>query len=210
MSAAPASQGEAVTIVPQQNAPREPAKPPEAAQPRATVAEKQATETLVEIEPLGDVEVETLTSIEPTEVERQPTEATAAASTQAATTSPTAPRSQRPSPTTATTASLAQPQVRTSGANVDQPPRKLPTNRAPEYPLAARTAGIEGRVLLLAVIDESGHVAALSIRSSSGEEMLDEAAMRAVRSWRFFPARSGGAVVSAEVLVPVRFSIRGR
>jgi protein TonB len=47
----------------------------------------------------------------------------------------------------------------------------------------------------------------VEIRTSSGVERLDRAALDAVRRWRFVPARQGDTPVDAWVLVPIRFSL---
>lgn len=99
-------------------------------------------------------------------------------------------------------------QVLSAGAEVDQPPQKLPTNPAPDYPLAARLAGWEGRVLLRVIIDSRGRVQEVLVHESSGYALLDESALRTVRQWRFTAARRGPLAVESEVIVPIRFSLR--
>jgi protein TonB len=47
----------------------------------------------------------------------------------------------------------------------------------------------------------------IEIRTSSGSGRLDEAALEAVRRWKFVPARRGDEAVEAWVLVPVAFSL---
>jgi protein TonB len=46
------------------------------------------------------------------------------------------------------------------------------------------------------------------VQRSSGFEMLDRAAIAAVRRWVFEPGRRGGNPVAAWVQVPVRFALR--
>jgi protein TonB len=99
-------------------------------------------------------------------------------------------------------------QVLDAGAQVDQPPRNLPTNPAPDYPLEARRAGWEGRVMLLVSVNVSGLVEDAKIHESSGYAVLDDAALSAVRRWRFAAARKGVRAVASDVLVPIRFSLR--
>jgi protein TonB len=94
------------------------------------------------------------------------------------------------------------------GGGVDSIPQKAPYNLPPAYPTDALLAGIEGRVLLRASIDSNGRVDDLAIERSSGWPSLDDAALTAVRRWRFLPARRRGIAVAFEVVVPVRFSIR--
>jgi protein TonB len=82
-------------------------------------------------------------------------------------------------------------------------------NPEPQYPPAARRRGIEGRVLLEVRVDPQGHPASVQVADSSGEESLDRAAVEAVRSWRFVPARNGGTPVDGRVRVPIRFRLHG-
>ena len=76
---------------------------------------------------------------------------------------------------------------------------------APPFPDEARKAKISGTVLLLVEVDENGRPSSIAVRRSSGHEVLDAAALRAVRTWRFDPARLGGKPVGARLEIPVRF-----
>jgi protein TonB len=49
----------------------------------------------------------------------------------------------------------------------------------------------------------------VQVRDSSGHPRLDEAARRAVQTWRFVPAKRGEEPVAAWVLVPVSFRLEG-
>ena len=80
-------------------------------------------------------------------------------------------------------------------------------NPAPVYPSLSRRMGEEGRVLLRAYVLPSGHPESVELRQSSGSARLDEAALAAVRKWRFVPARRGGEAVAAWVLVPITFRL---
>ena len=78
----------------------------------------------------------------------------------------------------------------------------------PSYPVRARQAGVEGRVLLAVVVRRDGRVHEVSLVSSSGNGLLDSAAMRAVRKWFFQPATLNGRAVDSQLRVPVRFELR--
>lgn len=80
-------------------------------------------------------------------------------------------------------------------------------NPAPEYPARARNLGQQGVVMLSVEVNSDGEVKALSLKKSSGHVLLDESAMKSVRSWKFLPASSGGVQVESKVEVPVRFKI---
>ena len=97
-----------------------------------------------------------------------------------------------------------------SGAKVDQLPQKLPSNRSPDYPLAAWQSRQEGLVYLLVRVTERGRAETVQVYRSSGFTLLDSAAEKAVRSWKFRPASRAGKAVASPVVVPVRFQIQRR
>lgn len=80
-------------------------------------------------------------------------------------------------------------------------------NPPPAYPLAARRRGIDGRVLVRAEIQADGSCSRVELKAGSGSDLLDQAALEAVRKWRFVPARKGGQVVVAWVEVPITFKL---
>lgn len=87
-------------------------------------------------------------------------------------------------------------------------PAKLVRATRPEYPEDARTAGIEGVVVLEIDLDAAGEVAAVRVLESSGSDLLDRAAERCVRRWKFEPARDGDVGVATTVRIPpIRFRI---
>lgn len=81
-------------------------------------------------------------------------------------------------------------------------------NPPPAYPRVARRRGAEGTVLLEVLVTEEGRVDALRVAESSGHDLLDKAALRAVEAWRFRPGRRGDRAVAMRVLVPVRFRLQ--
>ncbi len=80
-------------------------------------------------------------------------------------------------------------------------------NPSPVYPAVARRKGWSGKVLLLVQVDKAGAVKRLSVKRSSGYRVLDRAARRAVRRWRFVPATEVGRRVVSEVVVPIDFRL---
>ena len=62
--------------------------------------------------------------------------------------------------------------------------------RPPVYPPRCLRMGIEGTVRVRVLVGEDGRPQEVTIGKSSGESALDEAAMDAVRNWRFEPARA--------------------
>jgi protein TonB len=81
------------------------------------------------------------------------------------------------------------------------------SNPPPAYPLAARRRGIEGTVLVRAEISAGGECQRAELKKTSGHEMLDNAALEAVKKWRFVPAKRGSQAVVAWVEVPITFKL---
>lgn len=82
-------------------------------------------------------------------------------------------------------------------------------NLPPRYPRLARVNGWQGTVLLRVSVSSTGRVGAVEVRRSSGFPVLDEAALLAVRQWRFRPAVRGGAPAASLVEFPVTFRLDG-
>jgi TonB family protein len=75
----------------------------------------------------------------------------------------------------------------------------------PEYPEAARQAGVQGTVVLDAVVNTDGAVTQLKV--VSGPEALTHAAIDAVRWWRYEPYSQNGRVSSVETTVLINFQL---
>ncbi len=82
-------------------------------------------------------------------------------------------------------------------------------NPAPAYPALSRRLREEGKVLLLVRVTAKGDAEQVQVKHSSGFARLDEAALNAVRQWRFVPARRGEEPVTASVVVPIVFHLDG-
>jgi periplasmic protein TonB len=85
-----------------------------------------------------------------------------------------------------------------------QPPKKVKDVR-PEYPSTARTARVEGTVILEAVIDTRGLVA--DVRVLKSIPLLDEAAVEAVKQWRYQATLLNGEAVPIVMTVTVNFGL---
>lgn len=88
-----------------------------------------------------------------------------------------------------------------------QTPIALHSNPPPVYPALSREAGETGRVLLRAEVSAEGRVQQLEIQDSSGFRRLDQAALNAVRHWRFQPATTNGQPIAGVALIPLRFTL---
>ncbi|MHB1246564.1 MAG: energy transducer TonB [Sulfuriferula sp.] len=80
-------------------------------------------------------------------------------------------------------------------------------NPPPPYPLMARRNGYQGTVVVRAEVSVGGDCLQAQVEKSSGYAVLDQAALEAVKQWRFLPARRGNQTVAAWVEVPVTFRL---
>jgi periplasmic protein TonB len=77
----------------------------------------------------------------------------------------------------------------------------------PIYPPASRRAGEEGTVRVKVLVDERGRPSQVQVAQSSGFPKLDEAAVTAVRKWKFQAATDGTRPVQAWTQVAVTFKL---
>ena len=77
---------------------------------------------------------------------------------------------------------------------------------APVYPTIAKQAHLQGVVILEAVLDARGQVE--SVRVLRSIPQLDQAAVDAVRQWRFTPALLNGQAVPVVMTVTVNFTLQ--
>jgi len=78
----------------------------------------------------------------------------------------------------------------------------------PEYPELARKARIEGIVILEAIIDENGNVVKARILRSPGKAFgFDDAALEAVKQWKFKPGLQNGVPVPVIYALTVQFKL---
>ncbi|MCX8518442.1 MAG: energy transducer TonB [Rhodoferax sp.] len=80
-------------------------------------------------------------------------------------------------------------------------------NPPPQYPMLLREQGVGGVVWLRVWVDRDGHPADIRIAQGSGYRLLDDAALRTVKRWRFTPASSAGQRLASWVEFPVRFTL---
>jgi protein TonB len=75
----------------------------------------------------------------------------------------------------------------------------------PVYPSIAQSAGIEGRVVIEAIVGPSGEVT--DVRVVKSARFLDDAALTAVRQWKYTPTLLNGTPVSVLLTVSVDFKL---
>jgi protein TonB len=144
-----------------------------------TAAPEVAVSPSTEVATAGDVAL-------PAAVETAPRKAEGISSSNV---SPTAPARSGPGPITV----VATPRYR--------------SNPRPDYPIVSRRRHEEGEARLTVTVSPDGRVLHVSLFKSSGYPLLDQAAVDAVRTWTFEPARASGIAVTSEVVVPVRYSL---
>jgi periplasmic protein TonB len=76
----------------------------------------------------------------------------------------------------------------------------------PQYPAIAKASHTEGTVVLQAMISKTGTIEGLHV--ISGSPMLQQAAIDAVRSWRYRPYMLNGQSVEVETTVNVIFKLQ--
>lgn len=81
-------------------------------------------------------------------------------------------------------------------------------NPQPAYPALAKRMREQGLVVLKVKVRADGTPDAVLVQQHSGSARLDEAAMAAVKRWKFVPARRGDQPVVSWVLVPIEFELK--
>lgn len=89
------------------------------------------------------------------------------------------------------------------GGTVKQP--KLVSSVMPVYPLSAREANIQGDVVIDTQISPKGSVTSMKV--ISGPTMLRQAALDALRRWKYQPSQLDGKPVAVQMLVTIRFRL---
>ncbi len=85
---------------------------------------------------------------------------------------------------------------------------RVETNPRPQYPALARANHWHGIVQLQVGVSDEGRVERIEVVRSSGHDVLDEAAINAVRYWRFVPARRGEEAVADSVVVSIQLPLK--
>lgn len=81
----------------------------------------------------------------------------------------------------------------------------LVTQVKPEYPALARQAHIQGQVTIDAVLDEQGNV--IEMKIVSGPALLQQAALEAVKKWKYEPTYLNDQPISVQLIAVVTFQI---
>ena len=76
----------------------------------------------------------------------------------------------------------------------------------PVYPESARKRGVEGWVELAFTVMPNGTVDDVEVRNASPANVFDDAAVRAIRGWRFEPVERNGERIPQRAMVRLRFA----
>jgi periplasmic protein TonB len=138
---------------------------------------------------------------------------------------PVAPATPKPAPppasaitlppvtTAAPTTATAPPAAEVAAPAAPAPPRiDLPSSSAdylnnppPPYPPLSKRMGEQGQVVVRTRIEANGTASQAEIRTSSGFERLDRAALETVKRWRYVPGTRGGVPEAMWFNIPIRF-----
>jgi len=183
---------------------------------------RRVVETVVPVEVLSDL----ITPPTPrADVAPAPAPATPAARTAPRPTAKAAPQLQavpgsQPSPNAPAAVTAPQPAAAPIGAPVAAeavapaaPARvELPStdadylnNPRPAYPPLSKRMGEQGKVVVRVLIGADGLPQKADIRTSSGFERLDQAALATVMKWRYVPGKRAGAPEAMWFNVPINF-----
>lgn len=125
------------------------------------------------------------------------------------TVTPPAPAAQAPAPAASpAAAAAAAPAPRT--VNLGDIGAQMVSGRPPRYPTESRRKHEQGTVVLFLTLGTDGRVANISVSRSSGFARLDDAAMDAVKRWRWAPPTREGQPVIAQGVVEIPFQLQER
>lgn len=105
-------------------------------------------------------------------------------------------------------APVALPPAPPSTVNAADLMARMVSGKPPRYPIESRRKHEQGTVVLQLVLGLDGRVASIAIAQSSGIKRLDDAALDAVRGWRWEPMIRNGAPVQVKGLVEIPFVLK--
>lgn len=79
------------------------------------------------------------------------------------------------------------------------------SNPPPPYPPLSRRLGEQGKVVVRVRIEADGTASAAEVRTSSGFERLDQAALQTVLRWKYVPGKRNGVPEAMWYLIPIQF-----
>lgn len=88
-----------------------------------------------------------------------------------------------------------------------QKSRFLSKPTPPKYPRLAKRKGLEGTVTYEVWLDEKGKQIKLLLKNSSGAKVLDVAALKAIKNWKFSPHSINGKTIAHRIYIPISFQL---
>ncbi|MCU1717168.1 energy transducer TonB [Pseudomonas sp. 5P_3.1_Bac2] len=80
-------------------------------------------------------------------------------------------------------------------------------NPPPDYPPLALRRNWEGRVVLRIQVLSNGRAGSVEVSRSSGKPQLDQAAVEAVKNWKFIPAKRGDTAIDGFATQTIDFKL---
>uniref|UniRef100_UPI00242E07E1 energy transducer TonB n=1 Tax=Photobacterium iliopiscarium TaxID=56192 RepID=UPI00242E07E1 len=105
------------------------------------------------------------------------------------------------------TAATAVDNAGTQALQLVSKPTFVTRPSAVNYPKLAKRRGIEGQVLIEVWIDIKGQQLKQKLIKSSGAQILDNAAIAAIKKWHFSSHIVNGKAIAHRVQIPVRFKL---
>ena len=140
----------------------------------------------------------------------QPSPSKVSAPTEVAQAAPVAPVSAPPTPPAppAPTPTPAPVVTAPSRTDVSIPASYSASNQKPIYPNMSKRLGEQGTVVLRVLVKADGNAGEVEVKSSSSYPRLDQAAIDAVKTWRFNPAKIDGKAIDEWYQVPIPFKLQ--
>jgi len=85
---------------------------------------------------------------------------------------------------------------------------KLVKRVNPTYPLSAKEEGVQGTVQLRLRVEKNGSVSNVRVSKSSGDRRLNDAAVAAVKKWKYEPAVQNGVPRAVDTFASVSFRLQ--
>lgn len=82
------------------------------------------------------------------------------------------------------------------------------SNQKPAYPNMSKRLSEQGTVVLRVLVKADGTAGEVEVKSSSSYPRLDQAAIDAVKTWRFNPAKIDGKAIDEWYQVPIPFKLQ--
>jgi protein TonB len=95
-----------------------------------------------------------------------------------------------------------------SRTDVSIPASYSSSNQKPIYPNMSKRLGEQGTVVLRVLVKADGSAGEVEVKSSSSYPRLDQAAIDAVKTWRFNPAKIDGKATDEWYQVPIPFKLQ--